>query len=64
MTGTILDEIVNAYRGDADKSLEWLERAYQQRDPGLTEINSDPVFNNLRRNARYIALLKNMRLAI
>ena len=55
---------VYAYRGDADRSLEWLEHAYQHRDPGLTEINSDPVFDNLHRNARYVALLKKMRLTI
>ena len=51
-----------AYRGESDKSLEWLERAYHQRDPGLTEINSDPVFDNLHRNTRYTELLKKMRL--
>jgi len=55
---------VYAYRGDSDESLEWLERAYQKRDLGLTEINSDPVFKNIRRDARYIELLKNMRLPI
>jgi len=55
---------VYAYRGESDKSLEWLERAYQQRDPGLTEINSDPVFNHLHRNARYTDLLKKMRLPV
>ena len=55
---------VYAYRGESDKSLEWLERAYQKRDPGLTEINSDPMFKNIRRDARYIELLKKMRLPI
>jgi TolB-like protein/DNA-binding winged helix-turn-helix (wHTH) protein/Tfp pilus assembly protein PilF len=55
---------VYAYRGESNKSLEWLERAYQKRDPGLTEINSDPVFKNLHGNARYIELLKKMRLPI
>jgi hypothetical protein len=41
-----------------------VERAYQKRDPGLTEINSDPVFKNIRRDARYIELLTKMRLPI
>jgi TolB-like protein len=53
---------VYAYRGESDKSLEWLERAYEQRDPGLTEINSDPLFKNLRHDRRYTVLLKKMRL--
>ena len=53
---------VYAYRGEFDKSFEWLERAYEQRDPGLPEINSDPLFKNLRHDPRYAELLKKMRL--
>ena len=55
---------VYAYRRESDKSLEWLERAYEQRDPGLIEINSDPLFKNLHHDARYTNLLKKMRLPI
>jgi TolB-like protein/DNA-binding winged helix-turn-helix (wHTH) protein/Flp pilus assembly protein TadD len=55
---------VYMYRGESDKSLEWLERAYEQRDPGLTEINSDPLFKNLHHDTRYTDLLKKMRLPI
>jgi len=55
---------VYAYRRESDKSLEWLKRAYEQRDPGLTEINSDPLFKNLHHDARYTELLKRMRLPI
>jgi TolB-like protein/DNA-binding winged helix-turn-helix (wHTH) protein/Flp pilus assembly protein TadD len=54
---------VYAYRGESDKSFEWLERAYEQRDPGLPEINSDPLFKNLHHDPRYIEVLKKMRLA-
>jgi TolB-like protein/DNA-binding winged helix-turn-helix (wHTH) protein/Flp pilus assembly protein TadD len=53
---------VYAFRGEADKSFEWLERAYEQRDAGLPEIKSDPLFKNLRHDTRYTALLKRMRL--
>jgi len=53
---------VYAYRGQSDKSFEWLERAYEQRDPGLPEIKSNPLFKNLRRDPRYTELLKKMRL--
>jgi TolB-like protein/DNA-binding winged helix-turn-helix (wHTH) protein/Flp pilus assembly protein TadD len=53
---------VYAYRGEADKSFEWLERAYEQRDPGLPEIKSNPQFKTLHHDPRYIALLKRMRL--
>jgi TolB-like protein/DNA-binding winged helix-turn-helix (wHTH) protein/Flp pilus assembly protein TadD len=53
---------VCAYRGESDKSFEWLEHAYQQRDPGLPEIKTDPLFKNLRHDPRYTELLKRMRL--
>ena len=55
---------VYAYRGQSDKSFEWLERAYEQRDPGLPEIKSNPLFKNLRHDPRYRGLLKKMHLPI
>jgi TolB-like protein/DNA-binding winged helix-turn-helix (wHTH) protein len=54
---------VYAYRGEIDKSFEWLERAYKQRDPGLSEMNTDPVLKNIRRDPRYAELLKRVHLA-
>jgi TolB-like protein/DNA-binding winged helix-turn-helix (wHTH) protein/Flp pilus assembly protein TadD len=53
---------IYAYRGEADKSFEWLEHAYEQRDPGLPEIKSNPLLKTLRHEPRYIAFLKRMRL--
>jgi tetratricopeptide (TPR) repeat protein len=53
---------VYAYRGESDRSLEWLDRAYKQRDPGLTEIKTDPLFKNLHRHPKYTELLKKMSL--
>src|SRR5437588_400624 len=32
---------------DKDKSFEWLERAYQEGDPDLIELNSDTLFERL-----------------
>jgi TolB-like protein/DNA-binding winged helix-turn-helix (wHTH) protein/Tfp pilus assembly protein PilF len=55
---------VYAYRGESDKSFEWLEHAYKQRDPGLPEIKSNPLFKNLRHDPRYAELIKKMRLPI
>jgi len=51
-----------AFRGESDKSFEWLERAYKQRDAGLTEIKADPLLKTLRRDPRYAELLKKMHL--
>jgi len=53
---------VYAYRGESDKSFEWLERAYKQRDAGLADIKTDPLFKNLRHDPRYTEFLKKMRL--
>jgi tetratricopeptide (TPR) repeat protein len=55
---------VFAYRGENDRALEWLERAYKQRDPGLPYfLKGDPLLKNLERDPRYAAFLKKMRLA-
>jgi serine/threonine protein kinase len=55
---------VYADRGEADKALEWLDRAYQQHDSGLPYLKSDGLFKNLHRNPRYIELLKKMGLPL
>ena len=54
---------VYAFRGESDKSFEWLERAYKQRDGGLIEIKNDPLLKNLRHGPRYTELLKKMHLS-
>ena len=53
---------VYAYRGEADKAFEWLDRAYRQRDPGTPELKSDPLMKSLRQDRRYSELLKKMSL--
>jgi TolB-like protein/DNA-binding winged helix-turn-helix (wHTH) protein/Tfp pilus assembly protein PilF len=53
---------VYAYCGESDKSFEWLERAYRQRDAGLPDIKTDPLLKNLQHDARYTELLKKMHL--
>jgi eukaryotic-like serine/threonine-protein kinase len=53
---------VYAFRGEVDAAFTWLERAYEQRDPGLIDIERDPLLKNLERDPRYAAFLKKMRL--
>jgi eukaryotic-like serine/threonine-protein kinase len=55
---------VYAYRGEVDKALEWLDRAYQQHDSGLTGLKSDGLFKSLHQNPRYIQLLRKMQLPL
>jgi len=51
-----------AYRGDDDHALEWLDRAYRQKDVGLVEIVGEPLLKNLAANPRYKAFLHKMNL--
>jgi tetratricopeptide (TPR) repeat protein len=55
---------VYAYRGELDKAFDWLDRAYQVRDPGTPEVKIDPLLKNLRHDLRYADFLKKMRLAV
>jgi TolB-like protein/DNA-binding winged helix-turn-helix (wHTH) protein len=55
---------VYAYRGENDHAIEWLERAYRQRDPGLNQLKLDPLLRNLFSDERYLDLLKRMGLSI
>jgi serine/threonine protein kinase/TolB-like protein/Tfp pilus assembly protein PilF len=54
---------VYAWRGEADKAFEWLERAYQQRDSGLNGIAYDPLLAGLQSDPRYRALLEKLGLS-
>jgi tetratricopeptide (TPR) repeat protein len=53
---------VYAYRNEPDAALQWLDRAYQQKDTGLIEIVGEPLFKNIKGDPRYKAFLKKMNL--
>jgi serine/threonine protein kinase len=44
--------------GDKEKALEWLQKAYEERDGNITTVNSDPDYKSLRGELRFSALLK------
>jgi len=54
--------LVYAFRNQSDKAFEWLDRAYSQRDGGLTETKVDPLLKSLRNDPRYAAFLKKLNL--
>jgi TolB-like protein/Flp pilus assembly protein TadD len=51
-----------AFRGETDAAFQWLDRAFSQRDGGLTEIKGDPLLKSLEHDPRYTEILKKMRL--
>lgn len=55
---------IYAWRGETDKSFEWLNRAYELGDGGLANLKSDPLLASLRNDARYAALVKKMGLPL
>ncbi len=55
---------VHAFRGEIDEAFDWLDRAYAQRDGGLSELIGDPLLKNLEGDPRYVAFLQKMKLPI
>lgn len=49
-----------AYRNQTDQAFGWLERAYDNRDSGLSEILIDPLFSNLHGDLRWNVFLDKM----
>jgi hypothetical protein len=48
-----------ALLGDKDHVLEWLEKAYEERDPWLY-VNAEPRFDNLRSDPRFKDLVRRL----
>jgi len=45
---------------EKDQAFEWLERAYQERDPALVSLKVDPVYDNLRVDRRFAELVRRL----
>ena len=48
--------------GEQSRAIEWLEKAYEARAPSLAYINVEPMFDSLRPDPRFQAVL--MRLGL
>ena len=48
--------------GDNARALDWLEKAYAERDPSMTYISCMPLWDPLRAEPRFQALLRRMNL--
>jgi len=53
---------VYAWQGDRDNAFKWLERAFRQRDGGLSGVKGDPMLASLRSDPRFVSLLRKMNL--
>jgi tetratricopeptide (TPR) repeat protein len=56
--------LIYSDRGEIDKAFEWLDRAYVQRDGGLSKMIGDPLLRNIIKDPRYKAFLKKMKLPV
>jgi TolB-like protein/DNA-binding winged helix-turn-helix (wHTH) protein/Tfp pilus assembly protein PilF len=43
---------------ETEQALAWLEQAYTERDPYLTLLNADPVYDPLRTDPRFVTLVQ------
>ena len=48
--------------GEQDKALDYLEKAYEQKDVRMVFLKVESPWNNLRSTARFIDLVKRMKL--
>lgn len=51
-----------AFRGENELAMQWLERAYRQRDGGMVQIYRNPLFKGLEQDERFEALLRKLKL--
>jgi len=51
-----------AFRGDTEKAIEWLDRAYAQSDPQLMLTRVHPVHDKLHGEPRFQELLRKLNL--
>jgi TolB-like protein/DNA-binding winged helix-turn-helix (wHTH) protein/Tfp pilus assembly protein PilF len=49
---------------EKETAFAWLEQAYADRDPYLTLLTADPVYDNLRADPRFTALVKKIGLGM
>ncbi len=45
---------VCAWRGEADRAFEWLDKAVEYHDTGLVEIPNEPLFTNIENDPRWL----------
>jgi TolB-like protein/tetratricopeptide (TPR) repeat protein len=49
--------------GKSDEAFQWLDRALHERDGGVLEVRTGPLFQPLRKDPRYVPLLRRIGLS-
>jgi len=49
---------VYAFRGEADKAFEWLGKAVEYGDPGMPEVVTENLFDNIHADPRWLPFLR------
>jgi tetratricopeptide (TPR) repeat protein len=49
---------VHAWRRDAAAAARWIDRSVEQRDGGVMDLTLEPLFNRIRQDPRYAAMVK------
>jgi serine/threonine-protein kinase len=56
--------VVYGLRKEPDKMFEWLERAYTEHDPGLTQLLATPFILNYKDDPRFAALCQKLKVRV
>ena len=51
---------VYAFRGEADQAFEWLDKAVEYGDPGLSQIVTENLFDNIHADPRWLTFLRKL----
>ena len=49
---------VHAFRGEADKAFEWLDKAVEYGDSGLADVVSENLFDKIHSDPRWLPFLR------
>ena len=53
---------LSALSGDTASALDWLERAYAERNPGIIYLQREPALVPLRAHPRFVRIVRAMKL--
>ena len=56
--------VVYALRNDREKTFQWLDRAWRNRDPGLRFLYTEPLFKRFRSDPRFADLCRKVGLPV